>query len=118
LENKQQNKVTKSSNVWLKFSSLGLQMGLTIYFCHLLGAWLDKNHNVPILAASMEGDIITKSKFSDEGILIIGNEGKGISQEILEKSDRKITIPRIGAAESLNAAVATSILLYQLKAKS
>ena len=43
MENKQQNKVTKSSNVWLKFSSLGLQMGLTIYLCHLLGAWLDKN---------------------------------------------------------------------------
>ena len=42
MENKQ--KVTKSSNVWLKFSSLGLQMGLTIYLCHLLGAWLDKNH--------------------------------------------------------------------------
>ena len=44
MDNKQQQKVTKSSNVWLKFSSLGLQMGLTIYLCHLLGAWLDKNH--------------------------------------------------------------------------
>jgi TrmH family RNA methyltransferase len=83
-----------------------------------LSAWLDNNHSVPILAASMEGEIINKSKFSDEGILIIGNEGKGISSEILEKSDRKITIPRIGSAESLNAAVATSILLYQLKTKS
>ena len=44
MDNKQQQKVTKSSNVWLKFSSLGLQMGLTNYLCHLLGAWLDKNH--------------------------------------------------------------------------
>ena len=44
MDNKQQNKATKTSNVWLKFSSLGLQMGLTIYLCHLLGAWLDKNH--------------------------------------------------------------------------
>ena len=44
MDNKQQQKVTKSSNVWLKFSSLGLQMGLTIYLSHLLGAWLDKNH--------------------------------------------------------------------------
>ncbi len=44
MENKEQNKVTKTSNVWLKFSSLGLQMGLTIYLSHLLGVWLDKNH--------------------------------------------------------------------------
>jgi TrmH family RNA methyltransferase len=80
-----------------------------------LSAWLEKNHNVPILAASMDGEMIHKSDFSNEGILIIGNEGKGISSEILEMSDRKITIPRIGSAESLNAAVATSILLYHLK---
>jgi hypothetical protein len=30
--------------VWLKFSSLGLQMGLSIYLASLLGAWLDKNY--------------------------------------------------------------------------
>lgn len=34
----------KASAVWLKFSSLGLQMGLTIYFSSLIGTWLDKNH--------------------------------------------------------------------------
>jgi hypothetical protein len=32
------------SKVWLKFSSLGLQMGLSIYLASLLGVWLDKNH--------------------------------------------------------------------------
>ena len=34
----------KASAVWLKFSSLGLQMGLTIYFSSLIGTWLDENH--------------------------------------------------------------------------
>lgn len=38
------NNKSKKSAVWLKFSSLGLQMGLTIYFAHLLGVWLDKSY--------------------------------------------------------------------------
>jgi hypothetical protein len=36
--------------VWLKFSSLGLQMGLSIYLASLLGTWLDKNHPSDIFA--------------------------------------------------------------------
>ena len=39
-----ENKEPKKSSVWLKFSSLGLQMGLTIYFAHLIGVWMDNNH--------------------------------------------------------------------------
>ena len=37
-------KKDNKSSVWLKFSSLGLQMGLSIYIASLLGTWLDKNH--------------------------------------------------------------------------
>jgi TrmH family RNA methyltransferase len=46
-----------------------------------------------------------------EGILIIGNESKGIRQPILSLITDPITIPKYGAAESLNAAVATGIIL-------
>lgn len=35
---------TKKSRVWLRFSSMGLQMGLTIYVAHLLGQWMDHAH--------------------------------------------------------------------------
>ena len=38
------NDEIKKSRVWLKFSSLGLQMGLTIYFAHLIGDWMDNDH--------------------------------------------------------------------------
>jgi NO-binding membrane sensor protein with MHYT domain len=41
----QEKKEKKNSPVWLRFSSLGIQMGLTIYFAHLIGVWLDKNHS-------------------------------------------------------------------------
>jgi TrmH family RNA methyltransferase len=46
-----------------------------------------------------------------EGIIVIGNESKGIQEELLDLSTHKITIPRIGQAESLNAAVAAGIIL-------
>jgi len=44
---------------------------------------------------------------------VIGNEGKGISKEILEAVDYKVKIPMPGQAESLNASVAASVLVYE-----
>ena len=49
-----------------------------------------------------------------EGFIIIGNESKGISKEIANLPSENITIPRKGGAESLNAAVATGIILSHL----
>lgn len=43
-------KKDNKSTVWLKFSSLGLQMGLSIYLASLLGTWLDKNHPSDFMA--------------------------------------------------------------------
>ena len=45
--------------------------------------------------------------------LIIGNEGGGISRELMESSDLKIKIPMHGNIESLNASVAAGILMYE-----
>lgn len=46
--------------------------------------------------------------------LVIGNEGRGVSAVFLEKSDLKVKIPLVGSVESLNASVATGILLYEI----
>jgi TrmH family RNA methyltransferase len=45
--------------------------------------------------------------------IVIGNEGNGVPAEILNRADARITIPCPGPVESLNAAVATSVLLYE-----
>ena len=45
--------------------------------------------------------------------LIIGNEGNGISKELIERADIKIKIPMTGTIESLNAAVAAAVLMYE-----
>lgn len=70
--------------------------------------------NVRIFGAAMQGTDIKKMGKLTEGVVIIGNEGKGISPEILPLVQQKITIPKLGEAESLNAAVATGIILSHL----
>jgi TrmH family RNA methyltransferase len=49
-----------------------------------------------------------------EGIIVIGNESKGIHDELLNMIDHRITIPKKGKAESLNAAVAAGIILSHI----
>lgn len=49
----------------------------------------------------------------DPGALVIGNEANGISDEVMAQLDERVTIPGKGGAESLNAAVSASILLYE-----
>lgn len=47
-------------------------------------------------------------------MICVGNEGNGVSKELIELADEKIKIPMPGGAESLNVAVATSIMLYEI----
>ena len=75
--------------------------------------WLN-NQKQEKLAAMLDGKSIYEMNSLKEGILIIGNESQGIHPDIVEQVNEKISIPRIGNAESLNAAVATAILLSHL----
>lgn len=56
----------------------------------------------------------TEVKFSDGSVLIIGNEANGITDETKLLSDEQITIRMSGKAESLNAAVAAAILMWEM----
>ncbi len=66
---------------------------------------------LPIYGAVLEGKPIQTTHLKKEGVLIIGNESKGIREPLLSKITDPITIPKYGEAESLNAAVATGIIL-------
>ena len=72
-----------------------------------------KKHKFKILAT----DLNTNSSIYDEKYskcaIIIGNEANGVSKEILSLADKKIKIPMLGKTESLNASVATGIILYE-----
>jgi RNA methyltransferase, TrmH family len=79
-----------------------------------LAVWLNEQGAVPVYAAALEGQDITSAGKIKEGIIVIGNESKGISNEVMELAKKRITIKRKGKAESLNAAVATGIILSHL----
>ena len=70
--------------------------------------------DLPTYAAVLHGTDVRQLPPVKEGIIIIGNESKGISAQVLALSRHRITIPRSGQAESLNAAVATGIILSHL----
>lgn len=72
-----------------------------------------ESSNLQSYAAVMEGDDFTKTIFEKEGFLVLGSESHGISEDVLSKTTKKITIPRIGKAESLNVSVAAGILCQQ-----
>jgi len=78
--------------------------------------WL-KKQNLPKYAATLDGESVYSTSRKDQGVLIIGNESKGVQRSIMEMIDQQITIPRFGEAESLNAAVATGIILSHLLKK-
>ncbi len=79
-----------------------------------LEEWIVKTGSKHIYAAVLEGKDIHTVNNIKEGILLIGNEAKGISAALVDIANVKITIPRKGQAESLNAAVATGIILSHL----
>lgn len=65
-----------------------------------------------IYAADMDGVNYKDSTFASKTVLVIGNEGKGISKLVRDNSDEIVSIPMIGNINSLNASVACAILIY------
>lgn len=71
--------------------------------------------SLPLISATLDGKNIHSPGNPGKGIIVIGNEGHGIHESIIRASEYKITIPRFGGAESLNAAISTAIILDNLK---
>ncbi|MEO5997363.1 MAG: RNA methyltransferase [Chitinophagaceae bacterium] len=74
-------------------------------------SFIKANKEIPLYASTLHGKTLSTVGKIKEAMLIVGNESKGISEEILRVSNHQITIPKLGHAESLNAAVALGIIL-------
>ncbi|MFD2968469.1 TrmH family RNA methyltransferase [Sphingobacterium bambusae] len=70
--------------------------------------------DLPTYGALLDGNSIYETDFGEAGLIMMGNEGNGISKPLLSAIDHAVTIPRIGKAESLNVAVATTIFCSEL----
>ena len=73
-----------------------------------------KHPTVQVLAATLNGKNVKEMQQVKEAMLLIGNESRGIPDELLQLPHEKITIAKKGQAESLNAALATAIILHSI----
>lgn len=73
-----------------------------------------QSSNLPVLGALLDGENMYASQLPEKCILLMGNEGNGISTELIPHISHKVFIPRYGNAESLNVSIATGIILAEL----
>lgn len=71
--------------------------------------------HMPVYAAALEPDSVSVTGMTLCGCaVIVGNEGRGVTRQALDLCDKKIIIPMRGRAESLNAGVAASLLIWEM----
>jgi len=101
-------------------ATMGAITKVNIYYCDL-GKILKEYTsltNKPIYGTFLEGENIYTSELTQSGIIVLGNEGNGISSEIEQLINTKITIPNFsntGVVESLNVSIAASIVCSEFK---
>lgn len=74
-----------------------------------------KKENYFVYSAFMDGVDYQTVSYADKKVLVIGNEGHGVSKIIESITDTKISIPMKGSINSLNASVAAGILIFNIK---
>ena len=99
-------------------ASMGALFRLPVHICQNLEEELEKCEKMGINTFATVPDRDAKNvvtvDFSKGGMCIIGNEGNGVSKDIIEKCTERITIKMDGRAESLNASAAASIIMWEM----
>ena len=72
-----------------------------------------KKHKITVYATDLKTDKSIYDIDYNKSAIIIGNEANGVSEDVLKEASERIKIPMLGKTESLNAAVATSVILYE-----
>ncbi len=94
-------------------SSMGSFTRVDVFYANLEQT-LSKT-SLPVFGTFLDGDNVHQLDFGATGIVVIGNEASGISREVERFVTKRITIPRFGQAESLNAAIATAVICDNIR---
>lgn len=101
-------------------ATMGALARVKFYYTEL--AMVLSQYSGPIYGTFLDGDNIYKEELSRHGIIVMGNEGKGISQRTREMINRRLLIPNYPegtlTTESLNVAIATSIVCAEFRRRS
>ena len=101
-------------------ATMGALARVKFYYTEL--AMVLSHYSGPIYGTFLDGNNIYKEELSRNGIIVMGNEGKGISQRTREMINRRLLIPNYPegtlTTESLNVAIATSIVCAEFRRRS
>lgn len=102
-------------------STMGSIARVNVYYIDLEKIVDRFPNNFPVFGTSLDGQNIYEQELSDKGLIIMGNEGNGISQPIMKKITKKLLIPNYPhereTADSLNVAIATAIVCGEFRRK-
>lgn len=94
-------------------ASMGSFARVTAHTAPLPAALADTQ--APVLGCDLQGDDVHALPALRDAVIVVGSEGRGISPAVAACLTRRVTIPRHGGAESLNAAVAAAIVCDNLR---
>ena len=99
-------------------ATMGALARIQLHYCDL-NELIDSLNGTPIFGTFLDGTNMYKEELSSYGLIVMGNEGNGISTQIAQKINRKILIPNYPegceTSESLNVAVATAIVCSEFR---
>ena len=93
-------------------ATMGSFTRVNMYYTNLK-EFMEKEEG-PFYGTYLDGENIHTIRFKSRGYIVVGNESTGISSEISALTDNRITIPGAGRMESLNAGIATAVVLDNL----
>jgi TrmH family RNA methyltransferase len=100
-------------------ASMGSLFRVKVHYAGLMDILSGIGSNIPVFGAYLEGRNIYKENLPQKGIIIIGNESRGIDGLLETFVTKKLFIPSFsGGAESLNASVATAIICSEFRRKT
>ena len=99
-------------------ATMGAILRVRVHYTNL-PQWLANQKNTKIYGTFLEGENIYSAHLDQTGIIVMGNEGQGISAEVAERVSHKLLIPPYPAdrcgSESLNVAVATAVICSEFR---
>ena len=99
-------------------SSMGSLFNMNILYVEgekLLEELRERGYKISVTALASDAVSYTQMELDEKNAIIFGNEGQGVSKEIIDAADQKVIIPIYGSAESLNVAMASGIMLYKCR---
>ena len=99
-------------------ATMGSLAHVHLLYCDLLQLFDTLPPSYPVYGTLLDGDDIYQQQLSQEGIIVMGNEGNGISEAVRQRVTHRLLIPNFHqgeSAESLNVAIATAITCSEFR---